>query len=68
MCVCVCVCVLGMGWGLGGMELRVGSNIMICFFVLYTAASHTAHVLYIYIFLLGVYIYALLVFIYVLFS
>ena len=27
---CVCVCVSwGRGWGLGGMELRVGSNIMI---------------------------------------
>ena len=41
-----------MGWGLGGRELRVGSNIMmknimIFFFVLYTAASHTAHVIYI---------------------
>ena len=29
------------------MELRVGSNIMILFFVLYTAASHMAHELYI---------------------
>ena len=42
------VCVLGAGWGLGGMELRVGSNIMIFFLVLYTAASRTAHVLYIF--------------------
>ena len=30
--ICVCVCVSwGRGWGLGGMELRVGSNIMIHF-------------------------------------
>jgi len=55
------VCVLGAGWGLGGVELRVGSNIMILFFVLYTAASHMAHELYI----LCVYIYALLVLIYI---
>ena len=46
--VCVCVCVLGARWGLGGMEFMVGSNILIFFFVLYTAASHTAHVLYIF--------------------
>ena len=39
---------LGAGWGLGGRELRVGTNIMIFFFLLYTAASHTAHVLYIF--------------------
>ena len=47
MCVCVCVCVCvswGRGWGLGGMELRVGSNIMIHYFI-YFAASHMAHVL-----------------------
>ena len=45
--VCVCVCVLGVGRVLGGMELTVGSNIMIFFFA-YIAASHTAHVVYIF--------------------
>ena len=30
------------------MELRVGSDIKIFFFVLYTATSHMAHVLYIF--------------------
>ena len=38
----MCVC-----WRLGWVELRVGSNIMIFFFV-HIAASHTAHVLYIF--------------------
>ena len=33
--------------GLGGIELRVGSNIMIHFLYKYIAASHMAHVLYI---------------------
>ena len=48
-CVCACVCVLGVGWGLGGMELRVGSNNDSFFAgIIYTAASHTAHVLYIF--------------------
>ena len=46
----VCVCVLGVGRVLGGMELTVGSNIMIFFFA-YIAASHTAPVVYIYILL-----------------
>ena len=45
----MCVIVLGMEWRLGGMELMVSSNIMIFFFVLYTAASHTAHVLCIFV-------------------
>ena len=53
----VCVCVLGAGWGLGGMALRVGSNIIIFFLVLYPASSHTAHVLYIFF----VYIYICIV-------
>ena len=46
-CVCACVCVRvswWRGWGLGEMELRVGSNIMIHFF-LYIAVSHMVHVL-----------------------
>ena len=43
-CVCVCVCVRacvracvswGRGWGLGGMELRVGSNLMIHFLYIF---------------------------------
>ena len=45
----MCVRVLGVGWGLGGMELRVGSNnhsVFAC--IIYTDASHTAHVLYIF--------------------
>ena len=61
------VCILGVGWGLGGMELRVGSNNDFFPLVLYTAASHTARVLY--IFCVFIYnIYALLVLIYVLLS
>ena len=52
----VCVCVLGVGWGLGGMELMVSSDIMIFFFVLYTAASHTAHVLFIFCVCMYIYI------------
>ena len=44
--VCVCVCVRereswGRGWGLGGMELRVGSNIMIhCLYILLILIWH----------------------------
>ena len=49
----------GQVWGLGGMELWVGSKIMIIFFV-YIAASFTAHVLYIF----GVYIHCWLLYIY----
>ena len=45
----MCVCVLGVGRVLGGMELTVGSNIMIFFFA-YIAASHTAHVVYIFLY------------------
>ena len=50
-CACVCVCVCeswGQGLGLGGMESRVGSNIMIHFYF-DIAASHMAHVLYIFL-------------------
>ena len=52
-CTCACVCVLGMGWGLGGMELRVGSNIMI-FFLSYippVLIRHMYFIFFVYIFI-----------------
>ena len=57
MCLCVC-----WGWGLGGMELRIGSNIIKLFSLLHVAASHTAHAHYFSC------VYTLLVIIYVLLS
>ena len=40
-CACVCVCVSwGRGWGLGGMELSVGSNIMIHFLYIFCCFSY----------------------------
>ena len=43
----MCVCVLGAGRGLGGMELRVGSNIMISFLcIIYCSFSYGTCTLY----------------------
>ena len=45
MCVCVCVCVRvggGGGYSMGGMELRVGSNMILFLYIL--LFSRMAHV------------------------
>ena len=49
-CVHVCVCVLEAGWGLGGMELRIGSD-MIFFFLclIYCRFSYGTCTLFLYI-------------------
>ena len=58
----MCVYVLGAGWGLGGMELRVGNNIMILFslYYIYCCFSYGTCSLYfcvyIYIYIVSSYI------------
>ena len=43
------MCVLGAGWGLGGMELKVGSNIMICFPLYYILSLLIRHMYFIFL-------------------